>query len=125
MFKSYLITDMLHLMGLQSLWWQHKHIAMSLVYQRYALPLCANLLQSVSLSVCCVQFPTAPARLDALLSALSHAQGSGLLNPWAIIHPDNSVNSLAAALDPAHDEFYKQLPKFKFLDCLDYYATGD
>lgn len=82
---------------------------------------CSPLPIGLSLLVCFL----APARLDALLSALSQAKGSGLLNPWAIIHPDNSVSSLAAALDPALDEFYHELPKFKFLDCLDHYATGD
>lgn len=69
-------------------------------------------------------FATEHLRLDALLSALAHAKGSDLLDPWSIIHPDNSVDSLAEALDPAHDKYYRNLPKFQFLDCLDYYETG-
>jgi len=64
-------------------------------------------------------------RLDALLSALSKAKGEQLTNPWPIIHPDNAVTSLSQALDPKHDAFYRKLPKFKFLTCLDHYETGE
>ncbi|WIA39128.1 hypothetical protein OEZ86_005260 [Tetradesmus obliquus] len=60
-------------------------------------------------------------RLDALLSALAHAKAGQLTNPWPTIHPDNSVTSFAQALNPKHDDFYRQLPKFKFLSCLDHY----
>lgn len=64
-------------------------------------------------------------RLDALLSALSKGKGEQLTNPWPIIHPDNAVTSLSQALDPKHDAFYRKLPKFKFLSCLDHYEAGE
>jgi hypothetical protein len=64
-------------------------------------------------------------RLDALLSALSKGKGDQLTNPWPIIHPDNAVTSLSQALDPKHDDYYKKLPKFKFLHCLDHYESGE
>lgn len=63
-------------------------------------------------------------RLDALLSALSHESGAVLVNPWPIIHPDGSATSLREALNPRYDDYYRALPKFKFLSCLDHYATG-
>ncbi len=65
-----------------------------------------------------------PCRLDALLSALSKGKGGQLTNPWPIIHPDNAVTSLSQALDPKHDAYYRKLPKFKFLNCLDHYESG-
>lgn len=63
-------------------------------------------------------------RLDAILSALSKAKGKQLVNPWPIIHPNNDVRSLSEALHPKHDAYYQQLPKFKFLGCLDHYQSG-
>lgn len=72
-------------------------------------------------SACCLP----SCRLDAILSALSQAVGRKQLDPWSTIHPDGSVKSLKEALDSKHDDFYRNLPKFKFLHCIDHYATGE
>lgn len=69
--------------------------------------------------------PTKTHRLDALLSALSKGKGEQLRNPWATIHPNGAVSSFSEALDPKHDDFYSQLPRFRFIDCLDHYEIGE
>ena len=40
--------------------------------------------------------------------------------PYRLLHPDGTVTSLAAAMDPAHDPLYASLPRLSFMQCLPY-----
>ncbi|KAG9326460.1 hypothetical protein KVV02_001639 [Mortierella alpina] len=86
-------------------------------------------------------------RLDALLNVLRTCKGPTCRDPWSVIHPENNnnnnsssqykqtkdekkkakraVHSLKDALDKRYDDFYADLPKFAFKDCLQYYASGN
>ncbi|KAI1391544.1 Arylsulphatase [Hypoxylon trugodes] len=46
------------------------------------------------------------ARLDALLLVLKTCTSESCRRPWAQLHPDGKVQSLAEALEPRHDAFY-------------------
>ncbi|KAI0376645.1 Arylsulphatase [Hypomontagnella monticulosa] len=48
------------------------------------------------------------ARLDALLLVLKTCASETCRRPWAQLHPDGSVKTLADALAPRYDEFYQQ-----------------
>ncbi|KAI4731989.1 arylsulfatase [Aureobasidium sp. EXF-10728] len=56
-------------------------------------------------------------RLDALLLVLKTCKGQTCINPWASLHPSGTVVSLAQALNPQFDAFYKNHPKVGFSSC--------
>ncbi|KAI7826154.1 alkaline-phosphatase-like protein [Gamsiella multidivaricata] len=76
-------------------------------------------------------------RLDALLNVLRTCKGPTCRDPWSVIHAQKSeedtnkkdkdhhksVKSLKDALNKKYDQFYANLPKFSFKDCLQYYLT--
>ncbi|KAF9347651.1 hypothetical protein BGX26_000883 [Mortierella sp. AD094] len=77
-------------------------------------------------------------RLDALLNVLRTCKGPTCRDPWSVIHPTNKnkdqhhhhghgneVRSLKDALNKKYDQFYANLPKFSFKNCLPYYLTAN
>lgn len=56
-------------------------------------------------------------RLDALLLVLKSCQGATCIDPWAVLHPEQSVQSLRDALDKEHDLFYAAQPRVSFDWC--------
>lgn len=64
------------------------------------------------------------ARLDALLLTLKSCAGSTCRRPWAALHPQGDVASLAQALDPRFDAFYAEgQEKVTFSACAPGYIT--
>lgn len=56
-------------------------------------------------------------RLDALVLVLRDCKAEVCRRPWRALHPDGSVASLLAALDPSFDRFYGEQPKMAFDGC--------
>ncbi|RDW59238.1 arylsulfatase-4 [Coleophoma crateriformis] len=56
-------------------------------------------------------------RLDALLMVLKSCKGSACVQPWAVLHPDNSVHNLRDALEPRFNSFYHRQNKVSFNWC--------
>lgn len=64
------------------------------------------------------------ARLDALLLTLKSCKGATCREPWAALHPQGDVASLAEALDPRFDAFYAEgQEKVSFSACALGYIT--
>lgn len=63
-------------------------------------------------------------RLDALLMVLKTCKGTTCQQPWRVMHPDGSVNSLAEAMDPKYDDFYMSQLKISFTGCASGYIRG-
>lgn len=57
------------------------------------------------------------ARLDALLMVTKSCKAQSCHAPWQTLHPDAKITTLALALDPKYDNFYKQQPKVAFDSC--------
>lgn len=57
------------------------------------------------------------ARLDALVLVLRDCKADVCRRPWKSLHPDESVSSLAAALDTSFDRFYDGQPRMSFDGC--------
>ena len=64
-------------------------------------------------------------RLDGVLSAMAYCAGSVCRNPWKLLHPDGSVNSLYDAMQPTWDRFYASRSLFKFSLCSTYYSPSN
>lgn len=60
-------------------------------------------------------------RLDTLMLLLKSCKGADCIKPWAKIHPEGNVNSLAEAMSPDFDRFYDQQPRVRFDRCEDAY----
>jgi len=60
-------------------------------------------------------------RLDAVLTVMAYCEGPSCRNPWRVLHPDGSANSLVEALSPVFDTYYKQRTKFSFQQCATFY----
>ncbi|CAK7212291.1 hypothetical protein SBRCBS47491_001413 [Sporothrix bragantina] len=56
-------------------------------------------------------------RLDALMLVMKSCKGQACVDPWGQIHPHGDVSSLADALAPRFDVFYKRQPKVAFTKC--------
>ncbi|PWY65625.1 arylsulfatase [Aspergillus sclerotioniger CBS 115572] len=56
-------------------------------------------------------------RVDALLLVLKSCQGNTCIQPWRVLHPDGSVDSLRDALDLKYDGFYTIQPKVSYSAC--------
>lgn len=56
-------------------------------------------------------------RLDALLLVLKSCQGATCIDPWNVLHPEESVQNLRDALSKEHDLFYGAQPKVSFDWC--------
>lgn len=65
------------------------------------------------------------ARLDALLMVLKSCKGAACIKPWAVLHPNSSVDSLQDALHKTYNTFYHKQPKVAFDRCGDGYILGD
>lgn len=63
------------------------------------------------------QLPQILARLDALMMVLKSCQGDACRYPWRQLHPGGKVETLAEALNPRFDEFYRSQPKVSFSKC--------
>lgn len=70
------------------------------------------------------ELPQIIARLDALMLVLKSCEGDACRYPWRQLHPAGKVNSLADALDPGFDTFYKNQPKVSFSSCEDGYIIS-
>ncbi|CDS11924.1 hypothetical protein LRAMOSA04120 [Lichtheimia ramosa] len=65
-------------------------------------------------------------RLNALLYVLKSCCGPTCRDPWSALHGENTpVKSLADALHPKYDAFYKQYIRVGFNECLGYYSTAN
>ncbi|KAE8149097.1 alkaline-phosphatase-like protein [Aspergillus avenaceus] len=64
-------------------------------------------------------------RLDALLLVLQSCKGTTCIQPWKVIHPDESVQSLRDALTSQYDAFYQRQPKVSYEQCLDGYLISN
>ncbi|KAL4893623.1 alkaline-phosphatase-like protein [Aspergillus ambiguus] len=69
--------------------------------------------------------PAVQDRLDALVLVLQSCQGNTCIEPWKVLHPDGSVNSLKDALVPKYDKFYQEQPKVEYDQCLDGYIISN
>ncbi|KAL2818147.1 alkaline-phosphatase-like protein [Aspergillus cavernicola] len=56
-------------------------------------------------------------RLNALMMVLKSCNEDSCREPWAQLHPDGNVNSLADALDTSYDRFYANQPRVSFSEC--------
>jgi hypothetical protein len=56
-------------------------------------------------------------RTNALMMVLKSCSGDSCRNPWAQLHPNGDVHSLADALDKSYDTFYANQPKVSFSEC--------
>lgn len=56
-------------------------------------------------------------RLDALMMVLKSCREVDCYEPWAALHPDGDVHSLADALDARYDEFYAGQTKVQYEFC--------
>ncbi|PYI07393.1 arylsulfatase [Aspergillus sclerotiicarbonarius CBS 121057] len=56
-------------------------------------------------------------RVDALLLVLKSCKGNTCIQPWRVLHPDGSVDSLRDALRPQYDAFYTTQPKVSYSAC--------
>ncbi|RAL01441.1 sulfatase family protein [Aspergillus ibericus CBS 121593] len=56
-------------------------------------------------------------RVDALLLVLKSCQGHTCIQPWRVLHPDGSVDSLRDALHLQYDAFYTNQPKVSYSAC--------
>ncbi|KKK22184.1 hypothetical protein AOCH_001494 [Aspergillus ochraceoroseus] len=56
-------------------------------------------------------------RLDAILLVLKSCKGASCIEPWGVLHPDGSVQSLQDALRSQYDSFYPFQPKVSFDRC--------
>ncbi|KAG2496607.1 hypothetical protein HYH03_005428 [Edaphochlamys debaryana] len=64
-------------------------------------------------------------RLDAVLSTLAHCSGSSCRSPYALLHPQGGVHNFSGTLDPAYDEFYRNLPKLRIRTCMGIYQISN
>ncbi|GES60151.1 arylsulfatase [Aspergillus terreus] len=69
--------------------------------------------------------PAVQNRLDALVLVLQSCQGNTCIEPWKVLHPDGSVNSLKDALARKYDRFYQEQPKVSYDECLDGYIISN
>lgn len=60
-------------------------------------------------------------RLNGLMLLLKTCIGDSCRAPWTVLHPDGSVKTLAAALDPRYDLYYASLPSVHFEACAKQY----
>ncbi|KAI2834522.1 hypothetical protein CBS147321_5572 [Aspergillus niger] len=56
-------------------------------------------------------------RIDALLLVLKSCKGNTCIQPWRVLHPDGSVESLKDALHVKYDSFYTNQPKVSYSVC--------
>jgi arylsulfatase len=56
-------------------------------------------------------------RIDALLLVLKSCKQDSCREPWKQHHPDGSVSSLKAALNPKYDAYYAGQPKVAYTEC--------
>ncbi|KAH7102219.1 putative arylsulfatase [Auriculariales sp. MPI-PUGE-AT-0066] len=57
-------------------------------------------------------------RLDAVVQAVKRCIGSECIKPWATLHPQGDVKTLAEAMAPKYDDFYSGQVKMKFNECI-------
>lgn len=62
-------------------------------------------------------FEEVVSRLDALMMVLKSCKTEDCRSPWSALHPQSDVRSLADALKPQLDDFYRQQPKVAFTSC--------
>ncbi|KAM3503491.1 hypothetical protein MY10362_004164 [Beauveria mimosiformis] len=61
------------------------------------------------------------ARLDTLLLTLKNCKGEVCRQPWSFVFPPSSgqrIQTLADAMDPKYDEFFRSQEPVSFLDCV-------
>ncbi|KAK5090782.1 hypothetical protein LTR05_000959 [Lithohypha guttulata] len=63
-------------------------------------------------------------RLDTLLMVLKTCKGNTCVQPWKVMHPDGSVNSLSDAMNSQYDDFYAGQPKIAYVACAQGYLRG-
>lgn len=63
-------------------------------------------------------------RLDALMMVLKSCKERSCVDPWGSLHPKGSVETLADALSPRFDKFYKDQTKFEYEQCAGGYFPG-
>lgn len=56
-------------------------------------------------------------RIDAFLLVLKSCKGNTCIQPWRVLHPDGSVESLKDALQVKYDSFYTNQPKVSYSVC--------
>ena len=56
-------------------------------------------------------------RVDALLLVLKSCKGNTCIQPWRVLHPEGSVDSLRDALHLKYDVFYTNQPKVSYSAC--------
>lgn len=57
-------------------------------------------------------------RIDALVLTLKACKGSVCTRPWETLHPQGDVHSLADAMDPKFDDFYRDEAKVTYSACM-------
>lgn len=60
-------------------------------------------------------------RLDALLLVLKTCKGNTCVQPWKVLHPDGTVNSLKDAMSRDYQCFYRRQPDIEFSGCVQGY----
>ncbi|KAK5099074.1 hypothetical protein LTR24_001475 [Lithohypha guttulata] len=60
-------------------------------------------------------------RLDALLLVLKTCKGNTCVQPWKVLHPDGTVNSLKDAMSRDYQCFYRGQPNIEFGGCVQGY----
>ncbi|KAL6236185.1 hypothetical protein BDW75DRAFT_229751 [Aspergillus navahoensis] len=56
-------------------------------------------------------------RTNALMMVLKSCTEDSCRDPWAQLHPNGNVHSLAEALDKSYDSFYANQPRVSFSEC--------
>ncbi|KAK6194332.1 hypothetical protein LQW54_011559 [Pestalotiopsis sp. IQ-011] len=64
------------------------------------------------------QIPQVTNRIDALVLTLKACKGSVCTRPWETLHPQGDVHSLADAMDPKFDDFYRDEAKVTYSACM-------
>ena len=57
-------------------------------------------------------------RLDALLMVTKSCAQDSCRDPWSVLFPDGSVNSLTDAMKPEYDTFFANQPKVSYSACM-------
>lgn len=63
-------------------------------------------------------------RLDALLLVLKTCKGNTCVQPWKVLHPNGTVNSLKDAMSRGYQCFYRNQPVIEFSGCAQGYMQA-